>query len=250
MLDELRAEFLPEFVRGSRARIRQALAMLSPTAAANSENEMPIDELMHTIAGEAAMIGLPEVATAARTAQQAAKRCQGPQGRTPLALIGCARAIRNLALLVDGLKPASPGEPETNTGPNRRQGAPETGRVLLVDDSPINAAVLCGALEAAAVQAIAVRDDLEHALSQVAEFRPHIVLIDAIMPNLDPKTLCQRIRAMPAGAGIKLLLFTALAADEAQQQAQQLPVDGLLSKDGGIEGIVNRVRSLLPGAQS
>ena len=91
-------------------------------------------------------------------------------------------------------------------------------------------------------------DDLARALAELETLRPQIVLVDAIMPNLDPAELCRRIRALPGGPQIKLLLFTAMSHDEAMAQASTLPVDGFITKDAGIHALVARLRSLLPGA--
>ncbi|HNN96413.1 MAG TPA: response regulator [Pseudomonadota bacterium] len=252
MLDELRAEFLAEFVSVARSRIKTALALLyasgpsGPSGRPPGEGEQSVDELMHTIAGEAAMIGLPDVATAARAAQAAAKICQTSEGRNPPALIACARAIRGVAVLVDALKPAVKAGLDA-AAPSRD--ADGQGRVLIVDDSPFNGAVLGNALVAAGMRAVAVPDDLERALAELETLRPQIVLVDAIMPNLDPAELCRRIRALPGGAAIKLLLFTAMSHDEAMAQAGGLPVDGFITKDVGIPALVARLRALLPEGQ-
>ncbi len=252
MLDELRAEFLAEFVGVARSRIKTALALLyqsgpgSPSGRPPGEGEQSVDELLHTIAGEAAMIGLPDVATAARAAQAAAKLCQSSEGRTPPALIACARAIRGVAVLVDALKPSAKTGPDAAL-PSRD--ADGQGRVLIVDDSPFNGVVLGNALVAAGMRVAAVPDDLARALAELETLRPQIVLVDAIMPNLDPAELCRRIRALPGGPQIKLLLFTAMSHDEAMVQASGLPVDGFITKDAGIHALVARLRSLLPGGQ-
>lgn len=255
MLNELQSEFLTEFIVVARARIKKALAMLyssgsssagaSPADAGGSS----IDELMHTIAGEASMIGLPDVAAAARAAQVAAKSWRRADGRASPALVACARAIRSLAVMIDALKPAPAASAEPAKPASEADGP---GRVLVVDDSPFNTAVLCNALSAVGVRAVAVGDNLQQALAELAALRPHLVLVDAIMPNLDPGELCRAIRASAGGSQIKLLLFTAMTQQEAQAQAQAqaLPIDGFVTKDLGIDAIVARVQALLPGRTS
>lgn len=249
MLGELREQFLAEFVSSARLRIKQALALMPPSGPGGEQSFESIERLMHTIAGEAAMIGLPEIVTAARAAQSAGKRCLAGTPTPPAALVACARAIRSLALLVEALKPSSPPAAQPATPVAQEEPGGGVGRVLMVDDSPFNTALLSEALVAAGVQARAVPDDLEQAMTQLAEFHPHLVLIDAIMPNLDPKQLCLKIRAHPAGAGARLVLFTALSGAEAAVHAQMLAVDGFVTKDLGVSSIVARVCALLPGAR-
>ncbi|MBL9008524.1 MAG: response regulator [Myxococcales bacterium] len=254
MLAELREQFLAEFVITARSRIKSALALLPPAGPGGDRSIETIERLMHTTAGEATMIGLSDITAAARAAQAAAKRCLSPQGSSPLLLIGCARALRSLAVAIDGLNVTAPAAdnkaPESRVDratPKDEPGGP--GRVLLVDDSPFNAAVLCDALTERGVRAVAVRDDLQQALSQLADLHPHVVLIDAIMPKLDPKDLRDAIRADAKNAGIQLVLFTALDPQEAAQQARAAAVDGFITKELGIDAIVARVCALLPGAR-
>lgn len=248
MLAELREQFLSEFVATARSRIKEALMLLPPSGPLGDHSAELIDRMMHTTAGEASMIGLTEAADAARAAQAAAKRCLSTQATTPLALVGCARALRSLARCIDALAVSAPSAvagPERSTKEGEQDGL---GRVLLVDDSPFNAAVLSDALQTAGIRATSVRDDLEQALAQLSSFRPQVVLIDAIMPNLEPETLCHQIRADPVQVGVRLLLFTALSDEEAATQARKLGVDGYVTKNLGTDAIVARVRSLLPGA--
>lgn len=264
MLGELRDQFLAEFVATARARIKTALALLPPVGPGGIRSAETIERLMHTMAGEASMIGLQSVTEAARAAQAAAKRYMAAPSSVPLALVGCARALRQVAIAIDALKlpipsPAAPTTSDAPEGTNLaapretqqaapREAADRPGRVLLVDDSPFNAAVLCDALDAHGLHAVAVGDDLQEALLRVAEHRPHVLLIDAIMPRLDPKDLCAAIRAKPEYAGIRLLLFTALTAEEAEVRARAIAADGFVTKDEGVEAVVARVRALLPGA--
>lgn len=261
MLAELREQFLAEFVATARSRIKTALALLPPVGPGGERSAETIERLMHTVAGEASMIGLQTVTEAARAAQAAAKRYMAAQGNAPLLLVGCARALRNVALTIDALKVSAPASDSASSPPPdatstvATQGSAQEandgpGRVLLVDDSPFNAAVLCDALNAQGMQAVAVGDNLQQALLRLAEHRPHVLLIDAIMPQLDPKDLCAAIREKPEYAGVRLLLFTALSSEEAEARARAIAADGVVTKDEGVDAVVARVRALLPGSGS
>jgi HPt (histidine-containing phosphotransfer) domain-containing protein len=73
MIDEIREKFLPRFVEAARERLARASKLI-----ADGSNAAPtIASDLHTIAGEAAVMGLAEIADMAREGERAVRRVGG-----------------------------------------------------------------------------------------------------------------------------------------------------------------------------
>lgn len=88
--------------------------------------------------------------------------------------------------------------------------------LLLVDDEPTNLQVLRHILQAD-YRLLFARDGLK-ALELLQRQRPHLILLDVMMPNLNGYEVCRRIKADPQTESIPVIFITALAesGDEVQ----------------------------------
>ena len=73
MMEEIRAKFLPRFVSSARQRLERASKLISDGA--NAAPSIATD--LHTIAGEASIMGLHEVAAMARDTERAVRSVGG-----------------------------------------------------------------------------------------------------------------------------------------------------------------------------
>jgi len=87
-------------------------------------------------------------------------------------------------------------------------------RVLVVDDHPDAADALAAVLEVYGYPARACHDG-PAALAAAAEFRPHVCLLDLIMPNMDGLELAGRLREQAGGRPLVLVAVTSLGDVEA-----------------------------------
>ncbi|MBF0126244.1 MAG: diguanylate cyclase [Magnetococcales bacterium] len=85
-------------------------------------------------------------------------------------------------------------------------------KILIVDDEPINIAILQELLSEDHETAIA-RNGRE-ALELVPVFRPDMILLDVMMPELDGYTVCQRLKRHSATRGIAVIFVTAKTESE------------------------------------
>jgi len=69
----------------------------------------------------------------------------------------------------------------------------DSPRILLADDNEQLLHVLRSSLEQEGY-AVAVASDGDEALGRAATWLPDVVLLDAVMPNLDGWAACQRLR--------------------------------------------------------
>jgi HPt (histidine-containing phosphotransfer) domain-containing protein len=73
MIDDIRAKFLPRFVESARQRLERASKLIADGA----DGATSIAADLHTIAGEASIMGLHEVASMARESERAVRRVGG-----------------------------------------------------------------------------------------------------------------------------------------------------------------------------
>lgn len=83
--------------------------------------------------------------------------------------------------------------------------------ILIVDDEPLNLALLTGLL-GPSYRTRAARSG-PSALAMVARERPDLILLDVMMPEMDGYEVLRRLQADPASAGIPVIFVTALGAE-------------------------------------
>ena len=94
MIEDIRAKFLPRFVASARERLERASKLIRDGADAASS----IAADLHTIAGEASIMGLHDVAQLAREGERAVRIVGGvDDGGIVLALYKLWRRIDELA---------------------------------------------------------------------------------------------------------------------------------------------------------
>src|SRR5262245_10125811 len=99
MLAELKAQFLPEFLKDARTQLRTAMSLIPPAGPGGEKSAQSIGAMMHAITGEAMLIGFPDLALLARAAGGAARRYL--ETNNDSALVACARALRLLNRALD-----------------------------------------------------------------------------------------------------------------------------------------------------
>ena len=102
-------------------------------------------------------------------------------------------------------------------------------RVLVVDDSPAIRTLLTVNLELEGYDVRAAADG-EEGLEVVAQWHPHVVTLDVVMPRLDGFETLERLRADPATAELPVVMVTARAQAADRERGDALGVDAYLSK--------------------
>jgi two-component system cell cycle response regulator len=88
-----------------------------------------------------------------------------------------------------------------------------SGRILAVDDDPLNLKLVEAALVKDGYEIITAGDGVT-ALKMVEEFHPDIVLLDVMMPEMDGFEVCSQLRKKPTTARIPVMMLTALNSVE------------------------------------
>src|SRR5688500_17022070 len=82
-------------------------------------------------------------------------------------------------------------------------------RILIADDNPTNVELLEVYLNEVECE-LAVAVDGRDTLDKVAAFKPHLILLDVMMPKLSGFEVCKQIKDSPDTKGIMVLMVTAL----------------------------------------
>ncbi len=116
--------------------------------------------------------------------------------------------------------------------------------VLLVEDSPTDRALFRTILGRAGFEVREVTRGLE-AVAAARDVRPHLVVLDVNLPDIDGFEVCRAIRADPLCSGLPVLMLTAKGHDRDVHRGLEAGADDYLAKDEEPEIIVARVRRLV-----
>jgi len=115
-------------------------------------------------------------------------------------------------------------------------------KILLVEDDVALAGVYKSRLDMEGFETRAVNNG-EVALSAAIEFKPDLVLLDAMMPKISGFDVLDILRNTPETANIRIIMLTALSQHKDKERAESLGVDDYLVKSQVVIGVVvERVR--------
>lgn len=122
--------------------------------------------------------------------------------------------------------------------------APQRSKVLVVDDTLQNVELLEAYLGAAGYEVLKAYDG-EEALQRVEEGRPHLVLLDVMMPKLNGYQVCKILKEKEDTRFIPVVMVTALKEVEDKIKGIEAGADDFLSKPFNKLELLTRVKSLL-----
>lgn len=139
--------------------------------------------------------------------------------------------------------------PQTLTDPQEqnvgaRMTEPTRDRILIADDNEANVELLEAYLADMNVE-IAVAVDGQDTLDKAASFKPHLILLDVMMPKLSGFEVCQKLKSDPAAKSIMILMVTALNEHGDMERAVEAGTDDFLSKPVDKVSLVKRVENML-----
>lgn len=115
-------------------------------------------------------------------------------------------------------------------------------KILLVEDDEMLASVYRSRLEMEGFDIREVHDG-EQALSSAIEYRPDLILLDAMMPKISGFDVLDILKNTPETMNITVIMLTALSQEKDRQRAESLGVDEYLVKSQVvISDVIERVR--------
>ena len=119
-----------------------------------------------------------------------------------------------------------------------------THKVLIADDEPNIVISLEFLMKREGYQVLVARDGPQ-ALEAIQRERPHLVLLDVMMPGKTGFEFCQAVRADDTLAAVKIVLLTAKGRDTDIAKGQALGADAYVTKPFSTKELAARVRELL-----
>ena len=120
-------------------------------------------------------------------------------------------------------------------------------KILVVDDDANYAELLVDCFTGLGFQVVYASSG-EKALRQVVEFKPDLILLDIIMPEMDGFKVCQRIRELPEGASTIVIMLTSMGGVEDKIKGIDIGANDYLVKPSGLSElfeVVARVNRFL-----
>ncbi|ACY19247.1 response regulator [Haliangium ochraceum] len=248
-LEELRERFRERFIDTARQRMHRCLDLLSQLEHADA---LAVE--LHSLAGEAAMLGLYEISETARDGEKDARAWQDG---TVSAQRSCARAVRQLRQQIEAFAAEEPADAASETAPASAGAAQASATpaaaaegdtdaaaspartVLVVDDSALAIEELADALAGMGFE-VHCASNLEGALAVMRRAAPSVVLTDVQMPELTPEMLCRAVREAAAQAP-RIVLMSGRSDEELAALARATAADAFVSKQHGTARIVAEV---------
>ena len=136
----------------------------------------------------------------------------------------------------------SPSVPPSGQPERRVDDASARPRILVADDEMGTLALMADVLTYGGFDVTRARDGLE-ALVRAHEARPDLALIDVMMPGLDGREVCRRMRADPSLAATPIILHSSADGDDVDWR--EVGADAFLQKPFSIRELPDFVRKHL-----
>ena len=126
---------------------------------------------------------------------------------------------------------------------------PRKSRVMIVDDSEIDRVLAGRTLEQADCDVVLVEDGFR-ALSLLEEQLPDLLLLDLMMPGMDGFEVCRRLRQIPRGNEVPVLVMTGRDDVQSIHQAYEAGATDFASKPMRWPVLAYRVRYMLRASKA
>ena len=121
-------------------------------------------------------------------------------------------------------------------------------RILIVDDDPDALTLIGLTLERRGYTVLRASGGTE-ALMMVEAERPHLVLLDLMMPHMDGYEVCRRIKSDPHMSSIPIVMLTAKAQMASQVEGYRVGADDYVTKPVHPDDLASHIRTVLERAR-
>ncbi len=122
--------------------------------------------------------------------------------------------------------------------------APTRARILVVDDEAPIREYEASLLSEFGHEVLTASNGAQ-ALRIAREIRPHLVLLDALMPEMSGVKVCRRLRADPCTRDVRIIVVSGWDAEKALEQSIAAGADDFMGKPIDRLELMVRVRSML-----
>lgn len=119
-----------------------------------------------------------------------------------------------------------------------------TAKILIVDDEAPIRNMLTAALRLADFDTCEASDATE-ALSQLANERPHLILLDWMLPTTSGLDLARRLKRDPEYAEIPIIMLTARTEEDSKVHGLESGADDYVTKPFSTRELISRIKAVL-----
>ncbi|MEL6812432.1 MAG: response regulator transcription factor [Bacteroidota bacterium] len=117
-------------------------------------------------------------------------------------------------------------------------------KILLVDDEPDILEIIGYNLSAEGYQILTAENGIK-AISQAKKHKPHLIILDVMMPEMDGIEACEKLRAIPELSETVITFLTARGEDYSQVAGFDAGADDYITKPVKPKVLVSKVKALL-----
>ncbi|MCV6630592.1 MAG: response regulator transcription factor [Flavobacteriaceae bacterium] len=117
-------------------------------------------------------------------------------------------------------------------------------KILLVDDEPDILEIVGYNLSSEGYQIITAKNGVE-AVSKAKKEKPHLIILDVMMPEMDGIEACEVIRSIPGLSNVIITFLTARGEDYSQVAGFDAGADDYITKPIKPKVLVSKVKALL-----
>ena len=117
-------------------------------------------------------------------------------------------------------------------------------KVLVVDDNPMNLEIVDEILNGE--YEMLLTDNGPDALRLAARHRPCVALLDVMLPGLDGYDICQKLRATPGLADLRIVMVSAKAMPSERARGFDAGADAYVTKPFDDGDLLSAIRSTAP----
>ncbi|MDW3095058.1 MAG: EAL domain-containing protein [Gammaproteobacteria bacterium] len=242
-IEELRDSVASAFDQMVKAYVEDLpILVTSLEDAVNSKDAEQVQHFAHSIKGSSKNFGAVELANVSKEIEDMGRANELQDANTQLIALfeEVDRVIEYLNKLID---------PEySQTLPTSEvRASDQVDRVLIADDDRSMRLALMNVLDSDGYELHEVENGQE-ALQYCQNNMPDLVLLDAMMPEMDGFTACEEIRTLENGSHIPILIVTALDDEESVERAFKVGATDYLPKPVHFAVLRQRISRLLHAA--
>jgi len=118
-------------------------------------------------------------------------------------------------------------------------------KVLLVDDDPELVDTIHKALQEDGRFEVRIASNGFDAGMMVKEYRPDMIVLDVMLPDINGKEVCHRVRADSSLEDVRILCISGMIEEDKVQELRLSGADDFLHKPFDIEELIDRMCTLL-----
>ena len=120
----------------------------------------------------------------------------------------------------------------------------EKRKILIIDDDPQVHKMLEAVLTAKNCDVVSLTEALP-AVKKIQSFKPDLIILDIMMPDLSGIELCQKIRSEPSIEKTMILMLSAKDTQSDRLKGLQYGADDYATKPFHVSTLVNKIEHML-----